>query len=558
MSVQFAKSAPLTPLLAAIVFIALLNLLDTSANAAEISLASRQQSTALHTTSAVTIVVTTFEDEMTVNGACSLREAIQSVNTGNAVDSCAAPGPTHTVVALAAGRYDLTHAGANEDANQTGDLDLLATMDVVGRSRQNTYIGGAGLDRILHVHGGAVVTVRAVTLDDGRAPDGRVISQTAEPGEPGGAILNNGNLTLLESTVVASHAGNGASSPSNFFSSDRGGDGGAGGAISNDGFLRVERSTLSSNTAGSGGEGPCGGGGSGGAGGGIYNSGTLILTESTIEGNQSGHSGRGLCPPGAFGGTGGAGGGIANTGSALVEFSSILANATATGIDVFGTHTQGGHGGPGGGIANTGSLHLDNSTISGNRTGNGGSGAQGGNGGDGGGIYNAGSGTLAIDATTLAQNSAGTAGAELWEMGDGADGQGGGTANTATVQVRNTVMAGNVARQAPDCAGTLDSFDYNLIEVVDGCTLTGVLTHVLTNTAPLLGARADNGGPTLTHDPLSASPLRDSGACTTLLGYTMGRDQRGQPRPMATTCDRGAVEWGSHVYHWLPIIKFAE
>ena len=505
-----------------------------------------------------TITVTTFADELTDNGNCSLREAVQSANTGSAIDGCATPGTANTIIRLAAGVYVLALAGANEDANQSGDLDLLAAMELDGRGPLSTTIDGSALDRILHVQGGAVVVVRSVTLLNGRAPDGVIVSPTVEAGMPGGAVLNNGVLTLLDSKVTANRAGNGASSPSDFFSSDRGGNGGDGGGIYSDGALRVQRSTILFNTTGNGGDGPCGGGGNGGDGGGIYNSGLLTLTESTVQGNLTGSSGRGTCPPGIIGGTGGAGGGIANHGGAVVEFSSILANSTAAGVDIVGTHAQGGHGGPGGGIANAGSMDIDNSTVSGNGAGNGGGGGSGGNGGDGGGIYNVMSGTLAIDAATITQNSAGVAGTGLWGTGGGADGQGGGVANMGSLEARNTVVAGNVARQAADCAGTLTSFDYNLIEIVDGCTIAGTTTHVITGTVPFLGALTDNGGPTLTHDPLLASPLRDGGACTTMVGVTMGRDQRGGPRPMDATCDIGSVEWGFAAWQWLPVIKLAD
>ncbi len=510
--------------------------------------------------STATITVTTFADDLTPNGNCSLREAIQSANTGSAVDGCTSPGTANTIIRLDAGTYALAIAGANEDANQSGDLDLLVAVELAGRGPLSTTIDGSAIDRILHIHSGALAVVRGVTLQNGRAPDGTVISPTVEAGQPGGAIVNSGDLTVVDSVVAASQSGDGASSPSDFFSSDRGGNGGDGGGIYNAGTLRVERSTILSNTTGNGGDGPCGGGGRGGEGGGIFSSGWLIVSESTLLQNMTGSGGRGICPPGISAGASGAGGGLANYGIAIVDFTSVIANRTAAGIDNGGSHALGGHGGSGGGIVNAGSLHVDNSTVSGNVAGNGGSGgaAGGGAGGDGGGIYNATSGMLAIDAATITQNSAGVAGEGMGGTGGGADGEGGGVATAGSVQIRNTAAAGNIARRAPDCAGTLGSFDYNLIEIVDGCLLTGTITNVLTGTAPLLGALADNGGPTLTHDPLLASPLRNSGACTTILGAPMIRDQRGWPRPMDAACEIGSVEWGFANWQWLPVIKFAD
>lgn len=551
----------LLPLIASIIAIVLLGMVHVPGTATDAQHTGTPQGTGRGNTGATAIItVTTFADDLTANGNCSLREAVQSANTAAAVDACAMPGTTNTIIRLAAGGYTLTLAGANEDANQSGDLDLLAAMEFIGQGNRETAIDGASIDRVIHVHTGAVATIKGVTLRNGAAPDGEVIDQAAEPGRPGGAIFNSGELTLLESAVTASRAGTGASSPSDYFSSDRGGDGGDGGGIYNDGTLHVTRSAVLQNTTGSGGEGPCGGGGTGGDGGGIYNGGWMTVTESNIRDNMTGSGGRVVCPPGIFAASSGAGGGIANHAVAVVDYSSVIANSTAAGADVFGTHARGGRGGPGGGIANTGSLHIDTSTVSGNEAGNGGSGGVdgGGAGGDGGGIYNAIGGSLAIDATTVTQNRAGVAGESLAGTGGGADGEGGGIATTEPLQARNMVVAGNVARRAPDCAGTLDSYDYNLIELVDGCTLAGTVTHVLTGTPPLLGALAGTGGPTLTHDPLLASPLRDGGACTDILGSTMSRDQRGLPRPMDVTCDMGAVEWGFAAWQWLPAIKFAD
>jgi hypothetical protein len=54
----------------------------------------------------------------------------------------------------------------------------------------------------------------------------------------------------------------------------------------------------------------------------------------------------------------------------------------------------------------------------------------------------------------------------------------------------------------------------------------------------LLGALADNGGPTLTHALLTGSPAIDAGngaACSTT-------DQRGITRPQGAQCDIGSFE----------------
>ncbi len=61
------------------------------------------------------------------------------------------------------------------------------------------------------------------------------------------------------------------------------------------------------------------------------------------------------------------------------------------------------------------------------------------------------------------------------------------------------------------------------------------------NIDPLLGSLADNGGPTHTHMPLANSPAIDGGPC--LAGIAV--DQRGYQRPAGAACDIGAVEVGA-------------
>ncbi|HTP07954.1 MAG TPA: CSLREA domain-containing protein, partial [Anaerolineae bacterium] len=67
------------------------------------------------------IVVNTTADELTTDGNCSLREAIMAANTNAAVDACTAGSGADTIV-LPAGTYLISIAGANENANLTGDF----------------------------------------------------------------------------------------------------------------------------------------------------------------------------------------------------------------------------------------------------------------------------------------------------------------------------------------------------------------------------------------------------------------------------------------------------
>jgi CSLREA domain-containing protein len=64
-----------------------------------------------------TIAVDTTHDGFGASGRCGLRDAIQAAQTDAASGGCAA-GSGADVVALSAGRYDLTLSGGGEDANQ--------------------------------------------------------------------------------------------------------------------------------------------------------------------------------------------------------------------------------------------------------------------------------------------------------------------------------------------------------------------------------------------------------------------------------------------------------
>ena len=247
------------------------------------------------------------------------------------------------------------------------------------------------------------------------------------------------------------------------------------------------------------------------AGGGILNDhGSLTITNSTLSGN-----------------TAGLGGGIYNNGdttaASLAIVNSTLSANSAT-VDGGAVYNKG----IGGGAA---TLAVTNGTISGN-TANG----------NGGGIYNEGntlaSAPLTVTDTTITNNRADndTSGA----------GTGGGLANvTATVTLRNTIVArnfvGGSGTTADDIVGALDGTSFNNL-IGDGTNMTGVTQGSNGNQVgaagspidPLLGALANNGGPTFTHALLTASPAIDQGAAAadpvTTLPITT--DQRGQPRPV--------------------------
>ena len=238
-----------------------------------------------------------------------------------------------------------------------------------------------------------------------------------------------------------------------------------------------------------------------GNGAGISNSGNLTLKDSYITGNTSS----------------GQGGGLYNaTGATLVVTGSTIAGNTATS--------------DGGGLSNYGTATLTNTTVSGNTSN-----------GSGGGIVNR--GTITLNAVTITANQTKTT-----------SGNGGGVkAASGTFNIKDTLIAGNSsAATTPyaDCAGTLNSYGYNLIQKTAGCTLnnkTGNPTtgDILNPANVYLDSQLNNnGGPTPTYALLAGSPAINAGVCKDTAGNTITVDQRGVgfPRPQGPACDIGAYE----------------
>lgn len=216
------------------------------------------------------------------------------------------------------------------------------------------------------------------------------------------------------------------------------------------------------------------------SGGGVYNSGTLTITDSTFSGNNA---------PG-----GGYGGGIYNTGSLIIMNSTFSDNDS---------------GWAGGGIFSSGTLTITNSTFSGNST------TYGGGIGD--------DGTLTITNSTFFGNSATLGGGILNNSG---------TATLLNIIVANSTSGGN-------CSGTITNGGNN---IDDGTTCGwGSTDGSISSTDPLLGALADNGGPTQTFALLTGSPAMD-GVTFNAPNSAPSMDQRGVARPQGVGYDIGAFE----------------
>ena len=231
-----------------------------------------------------------------------------------------------------------------------------------------------------------------------------------------------------------------------------------------------------------------------GLGGAIENSGLLILASSTVSGS-----------------TGSRGGDIFN-GSTLTVINSTISGNTGSSA--------------GGGIYNQGTLTVTNSTISGNT----------GNANGGGGIFN-GSGAATINNSTISGNTSNNVGGGINRV-------------VGTVELINTIVAGNTGSSSPDCAGSPTYLGHNLVGHLAGCgyvaaagDVTGTLDLALD---PMLAPLQNYGGPTETHALLPGSAAIDAAnPATPGSGGNAceANDQRGIPRPLGAACDIGTYEY---------------
>lgn len=141
---------------------------------------------------AATIQVTTTKDELTQNGACSLREAISNANADAATYRDCLAGSGADTITLPAGTFLLTLTGANENANATGDLDILGELTLSGAGETKTILDGNATDRVLDAPNASYhVTVQNLSIQHGKTP---------APGVPGGGASFSGPATVVKTT----------------------------------------------------------------------------------------------------------------------------------------------------------------------------------------------------------------------------------------------------------------------------------------------------------------------------------------------------------------------
>jgi parallel beta-helix repeat protein len=414
--------------------------------------------------------------------------AIWYVNaaTGDDANSCQSTGAACQTIAAAVAK------AANDDTIQIAagtylehDIEIFDRLTLIGAGAGSTIVDGSNTGRVFYVS--AASTISGVTIQNGAT----ITPSTLIFDVGGGAVFNGSSLTIQDSVLVNNSAL------------------GSGGAIfTMNGALIVENTEILSNTAEV-------------VGGGIYgynSAGAITVTNSLVAGNTAvGIYGGGIDSAGPLhvsdstirdNSSASFGGGLHINNQAVLENVTLTGNQAASGAAIF---------------AQQGTITLTNVTVSENTASN-----------NHGGIYLTGPGvSLYLQNSTIANNHRTNA------VGTGFSGLMIG--NNASVEIVNTIFAGNDGRNCGGTTGNWTSLGYNLSsDFYCAFTQTGDQQGV----DPLLGPLADNGGPAPTHALLPGSPAIDAGtnsACP-------ASDQRGVARPYdgdndsTATCDVGAYE----------------
>ncbi len=377
----------------------------------------------------------------------------------------------------------------------SAELSITKTVAITNPNAPNLKVSGNNAHRVFNIQSGAKVTISHLSIISGAVINtnggGILLNSGASltftnsvlngnSAKYGGGIHNEGNLVLINSTIISN----------------------TGGGIRNDNTLVVTNSTFQENLSG--------------GGGGIFNNGTATVNNSMFNKNTSS----------CYGGS------IYNNGILMVDRSIFASNSASSSCGGGGVYndklssSSGGElyisnstfvnnsGGEGGGILNTGPhiVIVNNSTFSNNlatQTSTGG-----------GGILNfSTSGTITVTNSTFDGNS-------------NINGQGGGIVNYyGKLHIINNIIANSLSDF--DCRNRYGTILTNLNNLVEDSSCDAAFSG-----DPKLGSLQNNGGPTPTYALLPGSPAINAGDNTTCLT----EDQRGITRPQQGQCDIGAFE----------------
>lgn len=443
-----------------------------------------------------------------VSGGCTLIDAITSANTDSGVGGCAMGSGVDTIELPASSTQTLTSVN-NSTYENAGLPVVTTTITIEGHGSTITrdssapgflffVVGSSGnltLNEATLSGGSGTITGGAISVQGGGVLMMTNSTITGNSAFEGGGIYNAGATTISDSTITGntSFIGGGL----------RNGD---------DATLTVMNSTVSSNTAES-------------SAGGIDNlRGTATISNSTITGNSTLFQG----------------GGIENfDGTVTVTNSTISSNTTlfeGGGIYTYGLSSK---------------LTLTGSTVSSNTAES-----------DGGGVFHD-SGVLTVTNSTISDNTAsydnfmrggGIASfdgvftlSNSTVSGNAADTGGGGVYTNSDLTLVRSLISGNTATTGPEItAFYLSADDHNLFGHSSNAGGYGFMPDAsdLIPSQPLgaiLGALANNGGPTQTHAlvTIPSSPAIDASPDD---ADCQAADQRGVTRPQGLACDIGAFE----------------
>ena len=392
------------------------------------------------------------------SGAGSLRSTINTACPGATITFDMSAGHVTSPITLTTGELlinknlTITGPGANlltisgNNASRVFEITSGQTVILTGLTLTKGKVSSVGINQ-----GGAILNAGSLTLTNITTSGNTTISLSPAGTNAGGGIFNaaSGTMVMTGNTLTSNGALQGTSSQ--------------GGAIANLGTLTITNSTFLSNQAT--------GASASNKGGGIYNEGTLTVNNTSLSQNVIGGDGSDE------------GGGLFNSGNATITNSLLLANL------VTGSATTG----AGGGVRSVSNkLVIVNSTITNNQVFNN-------NSNSGGGIDNGGSSTLVLVSSTVAFNTVAGSGSIA-----------GGVSTTGPTNLRNNIIANNIAAASPDVFGTFNSLGHNLIQNTTGSNGFGSNADIL-GADPLLQTIADNGGTTQTIGLKAGSPALDAG-----------------------------------------------
>lgn len=375
-------------------------------------------------TDGCSLAVTTTND----GGPGSLRAAIDCANSTGGANTITVP----------AGTYKLTRSGADEDGNNTGDLDILKSITLKGAGAATTIIDGNALDRVFDIKSPVQPVFFVAPADPNLATHATISGVTVRNGivtGNGGGIRSLAFLTLKDAVISGNTAKIEAVDSSDGF--------GGGVAMGLIGFFTQPITSLTvincqflNNTARDG----------GGLVGANNGDDTLSVTDSTFTGNHATSTG---------------GGGLADRGLL------VMSNCTFTNnVADFDNQEDGGHDAGGGFESNGGDSTLTNCTFNGNTAGPGG----------GGGFHNAG-GNLSLTNCRFLNNKCGS------DSGAGFENEGGNLVMTDCVVTGN--ISTSLVQGDNDGGGGFENEGGSL--VMTRCTITN-------NSATGTGTSGEGGG----------------------------------------------------------------